>query len=452
MDRQKALEIFERIKGREFSGYAIEAFIDNGKSAAVYRGVADHERAAIKIFDTELIDKFGDSTLMVRLEREQKLIGHSQPNLVRMLGAGVDDDTGHHFLVLEYLEGRSLADALDEVPEEQIGPVIRQVAGAAHFLETLSLAHRDIKPANILISPDFKTATLLDLGVLRPVGEAGLTDGGGPTLFVGTNQYASPEFALRKEEDTPEGWRAVTFYQLGGVLHDLIMRKPLFFEHLGVPARLAQAVQTEVVEIRSRSVPPWLVALAQNCLVKSADTRLRLVNWDSFEPKQPRRDRGLELRERIRQRASAAATVADERKRYPLASGADDDVLLRTTRNVLQEALRAVGRGDPPLGRRIVYEVGEPTVVRCDFEPSERIGLPAGLTVCLRPEVMDATSRIVRISGNSQAAVQPSDWCPEELDTLYEGRLDEQEIDQQVGLYVLIQVDAAQSGATNGEG
>jgi serine/threonine protein kinase len=452
VDKQKALEILERIRGRTIARWTIKSFIDHGKSAAVYRGENDEGPVAIKVFDTELIDKFGDTKLMARLERERLLLNHGHPNLVEMLSSGIDDDTNLHFLVMEFLPGKSLAECLEDVPVEAIGPIIEQIASAAKFLEDLGLAHRDIKPPNIVISPDFGVATLLDLGVLLPVGEEGLTDSGSQVLFVGTNQYASPEFAMRKEENNPDGWRAVTFYQLGGVLHDLITRTPLFAKHLGVPARLSQAVQTEVVELKSSVVSPHLVALAQNCLVKSPEMRLRLVNWDSFQMKPPKKDAALELRERIRQRASAAATVQDERKKYEQISEGDDDALARALSNIVQEVLRQIGRGgDPPLGNRVVYEVKPAGFIRCNFVPSERHGLPAGLTICLKSEALDVPSRVVRVQADSQCGVMAGDWCPNELGPVYEGCFDEQAIEEKIGLYVLTQVDMAQSAASGGE-
>lgn len=453
MDKAKALGIFEQIRGKELAGWKITKLIDNGKSAAVFKGECDGERAAIKIFDTELIEKFGNSTLAARLEREKLLLGHAHPYLVRMLSAGVDDATGLHFLVMEHLTGDCLANRLDEIPAERVADLIHQIASAAEFLEDGGLAHRDIKPANIMISPDCSRATLLDLGVLRPVGEGDLTDGSGPTLFVGTNQYASPEFALRNEEDTTEGWRAVTFYQLGAVLHDLIMRTPIYSDHIGVPARLAQAVQSEIVEVRSNAVPPWLITLAQNCLVKSPETRLRLVSWTSFQPKPERKDLALQLQEQIRQRAAAAATVEEERKRYHSDDRADEAALLRAANNLLQETLRGIGRADPPLGRRIVYQAGRTKdIVRCDFEPSKRIGLPDGLTICLCPEVLDPKSKIIRIRGNPKGDSSAKDWQSDELETIYEGRLDQDHIEEQVALFVLGQVDEAQIAASGGTG
>ena len=110
-------------------------------------------------------------------------------------------------------------------------PLIAQVASAAQFLEDNGLAHRDIKPENIGVSDDFSHATLLDLGVLRPVGLSNITDEGEQKAFVATLRYSPPELLYREEEDNVEGWRVITFYQLGAVLHDMIMRYPIFREY-----------------------------------------------------------------------------------------------------------------------------------------------------------------------------------------------------------------------------
>ena len=79
--------------------------------------------------------------------------------------------------------------------------------------EADKLAHRDIKPANIVVLDNFSRLVLLDFGVLKPVGEVGLTDVDEQRLFVGTLQYSSPEFLLRDEEDNEQGWRALSIYQ-----------------------------------------------------------------------------------------------------------------------------------------------------------------------------------------------------------------------------------------------
>src|SRR5205823_3874856 len=80
----------------------------------------------------------------------------------------------------------------------------------------------------------------------------------------------------------PEGWRSLTFYQLGGVLHDLIMRRALFADFVHPYARLVNAVQHVTPEIQNSAIPQHLVELARCCLVKNWKTRLRLVDWSSF--------------------------------------------------------------------------------------------------------------------------------------------------------------------------
>jgi serine/threonine protein kinase len=119
----------------------------------------------------------------------------------------------------------------------------------------------------------------LDLGVLRPFGPSNLTDVD-QRSFIGTLRYSSPEFLLRQEKESLEGWRAVTFYQLGAVLHDMLMRRPLFDDHSEPFSELVNAVQFEKPEIHSPDAAS--VSLANRCLVKNPSTRLELVSWGDF--------------------------------------------------------------------------------------------------------------------------------------------------------------------------
>jgi hypothetical protein len=64
--------------------------IDHGKSAAVFRASGRGGIVAVKIFDDELIARYGDDTQFERINRELQLIGKSHPNLVKILGGGID--------------------------------------------------------------------------------------------------------------------------------------------------------------------------------------------------------------------------------------------------------------------------------------------------------------------------------------------------------------------------
>ena len=245
------------------------------------------------------------------------LRGHLHPYLIQILDGGECADTDHLFLVTELLEGWSnLADCLEAVPTSSVPVLLEQVASAAKFLCDSKLVHRDIKPANIVVNPGFEKAVLLDLGVMRPLDADKMT---GEDEFVGTLQYAPPEFLFGEEENTAEGARALTFYQLGAVLHDLLVREPLFAEHKRYP-KMVQAVRNI-----TPTIPPecdtQLAKLARNCLLKSPEQRLQLVTWANFTADAQIARRSIEsiktrLRSRIDQgsltNTSAESTVASQ--------------------------------------------------------------------------------------------------------------------------------------------
>lgn len=234
-------------------GWHIDSFCKGGKSALVFKSHKDDIVGALKVFDSDLIDRFGSDSQAARIERELSLKGKEHPNLVKILDGGRCDTSGYWYIVMEYIDAPTLAEILETLPRESIRPIISQVASAAQFLEDLQLAHRDIKPDNIAIYRDFRNAVLLDLGVIRPFGMSEMTDEDQVT-FVGTLQYSSPEFLIRDEIDTMEGWRAVTFYQLGAVLHDMIMRKRIFSDFVNPYARLVKAIEQEIPHIEARDV------------------------------------------------------------------------------------------------------------------------------------------------------------------------------------------------------
>jgi serine/threonine protein kinase len=261
MDTIVAKRIETELVGREVGDWRIEGRIDQGKSAVVFRAAGDGGLAAVKVFDPEMVERYGKTTQLARIERELQLRGRHHPNLIKILGGGECAKTGYLFVAMDLVDAPNLGSVLKSVPPARIWPIISQVASAARFLESLGLAHRDIKAGNIAVSRDYQQAVLLDLGVLRPFGVTGLTDTEKQS-FVGTLQYSPPEFLVREEEDSPDGWRAVTFYQLGAVLHDLIMGEPIFANQCEPYGLLARAVERVIPKIENTLVPADLVVLA----------------------------------------------------------------------------------------------------------------------------------------------------------------------------------------------
>lgn len=268
MDEVKASEWEERLRGQSIEDWTINSLIDHGKSAAVFKAIGPTGPAAVKIFDDDLIKRYGDKVQLERIRRELGLIGKHHPNMVSILGGGFHRESENHYIVMEYLDGPSLSACLAMVPEANVTSLIEQLVSACEFLEAQKLAHRDIKPANIVLLDDFSRLVLLDFGVLKPVGEVGLTDVDGQRLFVGTLQYSSPEFLLRNEDDNDQGWRALSMYQVGAVLHDLIMRRPIFDEFVHPYAALVNAVQHEQPSVASEAMPSYLVDACRMALVK----------------------------------------------------------------------------------------------------------------------------------------------------------------------------------------
>lgn len=299
MDKIQAQFLCDSLQGKSVGGWLINGFHGNGKSAVVLPATKGDQVGAIKIFHPELVERYGKEAQLERIMREKSLVGVSHDNLVTIYDGGECLDTSYLYVVMESLPYQNLHDQNAKIPPSAIPNIISQIASAARFLEDRNMAHRDIKPENIAISDDFTRAVLLDLGVLLPIGLSDLTDVD-QRLFIGTLRYSSPEFLKREEEDTIEGWRAVTFYQIGAVLHDLLMKEVLFAEHSEPFSKLVDAVAKITPTVTSDDTE--LAFLAKRCLTKKPSTRLELVEWNSFMPQQEDADDLAAAKERISKR------------------------------------------------------------------------------------------------------------------------------------------------------
>ena len=395
MDKVKATLWEQTLVGTAVAGCTVEKLIDFGKSAAVFRARRDGDVVALKIFDDELIERYGDKTQLARIDRELTLVGKSHPNMVEILDGGFDGQTGNHFIVMRYLPGPSLEKCLQDIPEENVANLIEQLASVCKYLETLSLVHRDIKPANIVILDEFTRLVLLDFGVLKPVGEVGVTDEDGIQSFVGTLQYSSPEFLLRHEDDTIEGWRALSLYQIGGVLHDLIMRKPLFQDYANPYGRLVMAVQTDMPSIGSATLPSYLIEACKAALIKNPRTRLELVDWQSFSPP-PKTSAGSAARERVTRRSvvSQATAIVDT----PSLGGTPD--LVDAVIDLIKVEARRIRNANiaafPPLTIARRPQTGRTVTIA--LRPSDQEGLRSGLTIAIDVDVVDEAAQAISLS------------------------------------------------------
>ncbi|MBN3793596.1 serine/threonine-protein kinase [Burkholderia sp. Ac-20392] len=274
----------EDLVGTEVQGWMLTRRIGRGADGIVYAGTKGDREAAIKIFFPDSLVANGIAAARERLELQIGLIGEKRhPNLVQVHDGGEEPDLETLFLVMELVDGTSLDKLLGKIPAEAIPKLAGQLASAAEYLESVGLVHRDIKPANIMISDDFQTLTLLDLGIVHQLpadDDQGRLSG---LEFVATLRYSPPEFVWRTEETSEDGaWRAVTFYQIGATLHDMITGSILFSGYDTPRACLYDSVRDRTPVIKSNVVDASLIQVTQACLLKDWRQRLQFVSWGSF--------------------------------------------------------------------------------------------------------------------------------------------------------------------------
>lgn len=268
---------------RTIAGWRLLKKISHGKSAVVMLAENKKEQAALKIFHPGLIDGYGREAQLIRLNRERDLINKDHPNIIKIIDAGECANSGHLFVTMEYDSGIPLSKALNSIAKSDIGKIIEQLAQAAKQLEDWGLTHRDIKPDNIHIDTNtFSKIKLLDFGVVKPHGDHSATTIQISKGFLGTHQYSPPEMIHGQEEDTIDGWRAITFYQIGAVLHDLIKSVPIFNYATTRHADLVTAIDNDSIILESSDVDPILCNLATRCLLKRPKDRLELIRWEDF--------------------------------------------------------------------------------------------------------------------------------------------------------------------------
>ncbi|HEY2812994.1 MAG TPA: PASTA domain-containing protein, partial [Acidimicrobiales bacterium] len=180
-------------------------------------------------------------------------------------------EQGTYFIVMEYVEGRSLADILrTEGPlhPQRAAEVTADIAAALGFAHRNGVIHRDVKPGNVLISPQGHVK-VADFGIARAMGagvEENLTQAGS---VMGTATYFSPEQAQGLQLDPRSD-----LYSLGVVLYEAVTGKPPFAGESPV-AIAYKHVQEQPKPPRQvdANVPPDLEAIIMKLLSKNPSAR-----------------------------------------------------------------------------------------------------------------------------------------------------------------------------------
>ena len=249
--------------------YEIQRGIARGGMAQVYlaRDQLLDRPVAIKVLFPEFAR---DPSFVERFRREAQAAANlNHPNIVGIYDWG--QERGTYFIVMEYVEGRSLRDlirAQGALPPAQVAEIGAEIAGALAFAHRSGVVHRDVKPGNVLMTAAGRVK-VTDFGIARATqdnsGEA-LTQTG---AVMGTATYFSPEQA----QGLPVDGRS-DVYSLGVVLFEMLTGEPPFSGD--TPVAVAYKHVREAAprpSDRVLDVPPDLDTIVVSAMAKELDSR-----------------------------------------------------------------------------------------------------------------------------------------------------------------------------------
>jgi serine/threonine-protein kinase len=281
------------VPGSRLGPYVIAEAIGAGGMGEVYRATDTNlsRDVAIKVVPGAFAH---DTDRVARFEREAKtLAALNHPNIAIVHGlesvptAGAGETV--RALVMELVDGATLADHTIGLPVHDALPIARQIAEALEAAHEQGIVHRDLKPANIKVRPDGRVK-VLDFGLAKavaPVASASPSLSLSPTitspamtaagLVLGTAAYMSPEQAKGREAD-----KRSDVWSFGAVLYEMFTGRRAF-DGDDVSDTLASVLKSEPDwSIVPADVPPAVVSLMKGCLVKDRRQRVSDISTAKF--------------------------------------------------------------------------------------------------------------------------------------------------------------------------
>jgi Tol biopolymer transport system component/predicted Ser/Thr protein kinase len=265
--------------GARLGPYEIEEAIGAGGMGEVYRArdTRLERMVAIKVLAPHLAER---PEHRQRLEREAKAVSSlSHPHICPLYDVGHED--GVDFLVMEFIEGETLADRLARgpLPIEEVLRFGIQIADALEKAHKQGIVHRDLKPGNVMLTAD--GTKLLDFGLARADAGGDNSDASltvSPTVskpltaagtVIGTYQYMAPEQLEGKTADA-----RTDIFALGAVLYEMATGRRAFLAE--TQASLIGAImheQPQPVSAVQPMIPPAFDRVIQSCLAKDPEER-----------------------------------------------------------------------------------------------------------------------------------------------------------------------------------
>jgi len=259
--------------GASIGAYRIESWLGEGGMGEVYRARDTRldRDVAIKILPALFAL---DESRLARFEREARLLASlNHPRIAAI--HGVENAAGVHALVLELVEGPTLADRLRYGPLaiQEVLSIAKEIAEALEAAHEKGIVHRDLKPANVKVTRD-AGVKLLDFGLAKaaaPDAPEPAVDisGSHEGLLLGTAPYMSPEQARGKPVDA-----RTDIWAFGCVLYEMLTGRPAFAGET-VSDTIAAILEREPdFAALPAATPPSIDLLVRRCLKRDLSERL----------------------------------------------------------------------------------------------------------------------------------------------------------------------------------
>jgi hypothetical protein len=257
------------VLGVEIAGrYRLDERLGAGGMSTVYRARDSvlERQVAVKLLAEHLAE---DDGFLARFRREAlaaaKLI---HPNVVQVYDSGLDPDAHRHFIVMEYVEGPTVAQLIRQRAPQDTARAVDIAVQACDGLEYAhrhGVIHRDVKPGNLIMNPD-GVVKLADFGIAKAAEDSRITQIGS---VVGTAAYLSPE-RIQGDEATA----SADVYSLGVVLYQLLSGKvPYETGSLSELAMRQQEGEPPPLHTLNPEVPPELSRAVTRALAGRPDLR-----------------------------------------------------------------------------------------------------------------------------------------------------------------------------------
>src|SRR5215213_3609888 len=291
VDEETALSI-----GQQFGPYRIDRFLGAGGMGQVYRATDTrlNRPVAIKVLPPTLAT---DAQFRARFDREAKAIaGLSHPHICTLHDVGRQE--GVDFLVMEYLDGETLAARLEKGPLTltQVLHYGIEIADALVTAHRHGIIHRDLKPSNVALTKG-GGAKLLDFGLAKPV--ASVISGSSSVMpppppevtaqgtILGTLQYMAPEQLEGKQADA-----RTDIFAFGAIVYEMLTGRKAF-EGKSQASLVGAIMNAEPPAIMTFQplTPRALDRIVKTCLAKDPDDRWqtardlwRELQWIAHDP------------------------------------------------------------------------------------------------------------------------------------------------------------------------